>query len=75
MQEWVAEMAAYVKLLDSNHLMTIGEEGFYPDGLHNPNGVNSYGSSHIPVVVPVLNILLTIPTSQTTDCVLDISVE
>ena len=29
MQGWVTEMAAYVKSLDPNHLLTVGEEGFY----------------------------------------------
>lgn len=29
MQKWVGEMAPYVKSLDPNHLLTLGEEGFY----------------------------------------------
>ena len=29
MQAWVAEMSAFVKRVDPNHLVTIGEEGFF----------------------------------------------
>ena len=38
LKEWVNTMAAYVKTLDSNHLLTIGEEGFYPNGSFDPLG-------------------------------------
>lgn len=28
-QSWIATMAAYVKGLDPNHLLSVGSEGFY----------------------------------------------
>lgn len=31
-QAWVHEMAAFVKLLAPNHMVTIGSEGFYHSG-------------------------------------------
>ena len=42
LQEWVKTMAAYVKSLDSKHLLTVGEEGFYPAGDANPSGNQTY---------------------------------
>lgn len=42
LQEWVNTMAAFVKSLDSKHLLTVGEEGFYPTGDANPSGNQTY---------------------------------
>lgn len=37
--DWVAELAPFVKSLDPNHLLTVGEDGFFGEGnLANPGG-------------------------------------
>lgn len=48
MQKWVDTMAAYVKSLDKNHLLTVGEEGFWSstqsqlldNPIYQPDGSN-----------------------------------
>lgn len=38
LQGWIEEMSAYVKLLDPNHLVTVGGEGFYAGPGSNSEG-------------------------------------
>ncbi|KAF7108135.1 hypothetical protein CFC21_108664, partial [Triticum aestivum] len=40
LQAWIAEMAAYVKSLDTKHLVTVGIEGFYGTGIAERLGYN-----------------------------------
>lgn len=46
MQTWISTMAAFVKSIDNNHLLGIGEEGFYPQGspgqAADPLGAQTY---------------------------------
>jgi endo-1,4-beta-mannosidase len=44
LQNWVKQMAAYVKSLDPNHMVGVGEEGFYsttPTRLSNNPGADT----------------------------------
>jgi endo-1,4-beta-mannosidase len=34
-QVWIEEVSAYLKTVDPNHMVTVGEEGFY--GFGSPN--------------------------------------
>ncbi|KEH43148.1 putative mannan endo-1,4-beta-mannosidase [Medicago truncatula] len=58
-QNWVGEMAAYVKFIDRNHLLEIGLEGFYGETmpqkkLFNPNsfpvGTDFISNNQIPQI-------------------------
>lgn len=40
---WVEEMSAFVKSIDSNHMLTLGDEGFYNFGYNDfPEGEHKY---------------------------------
>ena len=46
LQTWITSMASYVKAVDKNHLVTVGEEGFFsnetPQQYANPSGSGSW---------------------------------
>ena len=48
-QSWTEEMAGYFKTVDKNHMLTTGEEGFYPQGARanqfNPGQLFATGSA------------------------------
>ena len=54
MQSWIAVMAAQLKQLDPNHLVGIGEEGFYGPsaGGNRSTEVNPSGTSYPPPPPP-----------------------
>ena len=54
LQQWVEEMSLYMKAIDPNHLVTIGEEGFYSTTCDR--------SALSPVLLPQPKVLLYIPS-------------
>ena len=58
MQAWVAEMSAFVKRVDKNHLVTIGEEGFFasdrPEVRSELQWVDRLSQAGVPHMLPVV---------------------
>ncbi|KMT20742.1 hypothetical protein BVRB_1g007140 [Beta vulgaris subsp. vulgaris] len=56
LQDWITEMAPYLKSIDANHLLEIGLEGFYGDDRkqYNPNniqaGTNFITNNQVPSI-------------------------
>ncbi|KAL0396447.1 UNVERIFIED_CONTAM: Mannan endo-1,4-beta-mannosidase 4 [Sesamum calycinum] len=53
-QEWVAEMSAYLKSMDKNHLLEIGMEGFYGESMPEKKQNNpgyEVGTDLLPIIV------------------------
>jgi len=55
LQAWIQQAAVNMKAVDPNHMVTVGEEGFYGFGAPaasiatNPNSDNT-GSVHLPLL-------------------------
>ncbi len=56
-QTWIDEMAAFVKSRDANHLLTVGEDGFWSlslDDSNNRTGCNPGNWITNPVLLPLI---------------------
>lgn len=48
--DWIAATSAYIKTIDQNHLVAVGDEGFFCPGGNCSNGVDSPSFAQIPSV-------------------------